>query len=290
MRCEATHADSTIGLMSGIGRFRTAGVTLLVLAATAAALVTPAGGSSERRDALPTRLPGTLTVALDIGTIGLAEGAIVNGRVVRASGFEIDLARALARKLGVELRIVDVPFARVVRPGSKPYDVSISHVTITAKRAKSVDFSPPYFVVNKGVLVAIGVAPPATLTDLRKLRVCAQAATTSIAYVRTKLRPRSARSFPSPIDALRALSDGFCQAMVADLEILVAAKRDQPGLYGPIAGQIVTNERYGAVFEKRSRLRAPVGSALRSLARAGVVTRLANRWFGTGWDKAPVLR
>jgi polar amino acid transport system substrate-binding protein len=277
--------------MSGIGLFRTAGLTLLVLAATAAPLVTPADGSSERRDALPTLLPGTLTVALDVGTIGLAEGAIVNGRVALARGFEVDLARALARKLGVELRIVDVPFARVVRPGSKPYDVSISHVTITAKREKSVDFSRPYFVVNKGVLVAIGVTPPATLTDLRKLRVCAQAATTSIDYVRTKLRPQSApRSFPSPIDVLRALSDGFCQAMVADLEILVAAKRDQPDLYGPIAGQIVTNERYGAVFEQRSRLRAPVGSALRSLARAGVVTRLANRWFGTGWDKAPVLR
>ena len=78
--------------------------------------------------------------------------------------------------------------------------------------------------------------------------------------------------------------------MVADLEILVAAKREQPDLYGAIAGQIVTHERYGAVFEKGSRLRAPVGSALKSLARAGVVTRLATRWFGNGWDRAPVLR
>jgi ABC-type amino acid transport substrate-binding protein len=278
--------------MSGIGRLRTPGLTLLVLAATAAALVTPAAGSTARRDTqLPTRLPGTLTVAVDLGTIGLAEGAIVMGAVVRARGFEIDLARALTRKLRVRLRIVDVPFARVVRPGSKPFDVSISHVTITAERAKSVDFSRPYFVVNKGVLVAPGVAPPATLEDLKRLRVCAQAATTSIAYVRTKLRPqRAPYSFPSPIDALRAVSDGFCQAMIADLEILVAAKREQPGLYGPIAGQIVTNEHYGAVFAKGSRLRAPVSSALQSLARAGLVTRLATRWFGTGWDKAPVLR
>jgi ABC-type amino acid transport substrate-binding protein len=253
MRCESPRADCTIGLMSGIGRLRTPGVTLLVLAATAAALVTPAGGSTGRRDALPpTRLPGTLTVAVDVGTIGLAEGAIVNGAVVRARGFEIDLARALTGKLGVRLRIVDVPFARVLRPGSKPFDVSISHVTITAERAKSVDYSRPYFVVNKGVLLAPGVAPPATLEDLKRLRVCAQAAT-SIAYVRTKLRPQQApHSFPSPIDALRAVSDGFCQAMIADLEILVAAKRDQPGLYGPIAGQIVTNEHYGAVFEKGS--------------------------------------
>ena len=264
---------------------------LLVLAAAVAALVAPADGSVGRRDALPTRLPGTLTVAVDIGTIGLAEGSIVDGRVVGARGFEIDLARALARKLGVELRIVDVPFASVLTSGSKPFDVAISHVTITAERSKSVSFSPPYFVVNKGVLVAPGVAPPATLADLRGLRVCAQAATTSIAYVRTKLRPTTApHSFPSPVDVLRALSDGFCQAMVADLEILVAAKQDQPELYGAIAGQIVTNERYGAVFEKGSRLRSPVSSALRSLARTGMVTRLANRWFGTGWNAIPVLR
>jgi polar amino acid transport system substrate-binding protein len=258
----------------------------MVLAATAAALVAAAGASG----APPTRLPGTLVVAVDIGTVGLAEGEIVNGRVVHASGFEIALARSLADKLGVKLRIVEVPFAQVFTPGSKPFDVSIAHVTITAERAKAVDFSAPYLVVNKGVLLAPGVSPPATLADLRSLRVCAQAATTSIAYVRTKLRPKVApHSFPSPVDVLRALSDGFCQAMIADLEILVAAERDAPGAYGPIAGQIVTHERYGAVFEKGSRLRAPVSSALRSLARAGVVTRLANRWFGAGWDEASVL-
>ena len=266
-------------------------MTLLVLAATAAALVAAAGAANERRSALPTRLPGTLTVAVDIGTIGLAEGEIVDGKVVSASGFEIDLARALARKLGVKLRIVDVPFAAVFARGSKRFDVSIAHVTITAKRARSVAFSPPYLVVNKGVLMAPGIAPPATLKSLRSLRVCAQAATTSIAYVRTKLRPTVApHSFPSPIDALRALSDGFCQAMIADLEILVAAKRDQPDLYGPIAGQIVTHEHYGGVFEKGSKLRAPVSAALRSLARAGKVRSLANRWFGTGWEEQPVLK
>ena len=262
-----------------------------MLAAAAAALATSASGSSGRGNALPTLLPGTLTVALDIGTTGLAEGEIVNGEVERPAGFEIDLARALARKLGAKLRIVDVPFVRIFTPGPKSFDVSIAHVTITAKRAKSVDFSAPYFVVNKGVLLAPGIVPPATLADLRQLQVCAQAGTTSIEYVRTKLRPELApRSFTSPIDVLRALSDGYCEAMVADLEILAAAKRNLPDLYGSIAGQIVTHERYGAVFEQGSRLRARVGSALRSLARAGVVTRLATRWFGIGWDKVPILR
>jgi polar amino acid transport system substrate-binding protein len=272
-------------------RLKSSGVKLLVLAATAAALATAAGASNDRGAALPTKVPGTLTVGVDIGTLGLAEGEILNGKLVSGSGFEVDLAQALARKLGVKLKIVDVPFAQVVTPGSKPFDVSIAHVTITADRAKSVDFSAPYFVVDKGVLVAPGIAPPTTLAELRKLRVCVQAATTSLDYVRNELKPRLAPAiFPSPIDELRALTDGYCQAMVADLEILVAATREQPGLYGTIAGQIVTHERYGAVFQKGSKLRAPVGAAMQSLARDGVVTRLATKWFGNGWEKAPVLK
>lgn len=265
--------------------------TLLLLVVVAATLVAPAAGSSERASALPTRVAGTLTVGVDIGTVGLAEGSVRNGVVRSASGFEIDLARALAHRLGLKLRLVDVPFVQVFASGAKPFDVSIAHVTITTERKRSVDFSAPYFVVNKGVLVAPGVAPPPTLAELRKLRICAQTGTTSMRYVRTVLRPaRAPHGFPSPIDALRALSDGFCQAMVADLEILVAARRDEPDLYGPIAGQIVTDEQYGAVFQKGSRLTRPVGATLRALARSGVVTRLANRWFGAGWDHAPVLR
>ena len=40
--------------------------------------------------------------------------------------------------------------------------------------------------------------------------MCAQGDTTSWAYVRTKLRPtRTPYSFPSPVDVLRAVSDGF---------------------------------------------------------------------------------
>lgn len=263
---------------------------LLLLLVASGALATPTAGSGGRADPLPTRVAGTLTVGVDIGTVGLAEGSVSDGVVRSASGFEIDLGRALARRLDLRLRIVDVPFAHVFAPGAKPFDVSIAHVTITPERAKSVDFSAPYFVVNKGVLVAPGVPPPTTLAELRRLRVCAQTATTSMRYVRGVLHPtRAPHGFPSPIDALRALSDGFCQAMVADLEILVAARRDEPDLYGPIAGQIVTSEHYGAVFQKSSRLREPVGAALRSLAHSGAVTRLANKWFGAGWDQAPVL-
>ena len=165
---------------------------------------------------------------------------------------------------------MDVPFARVFAGGMRSRSTCPSRTSRSRReRAKSVDFSAPYFVVNKGVLVAPGFAPPTTLAELRSSGLRPDRDDQHAVRPTASSGPtRAPHSFPSPIDALRALSDGFCQAMVADLEILVAARRDEPDLYGPIAGQIVTDEHYGAVFEKGSKLRGRLAPRCSSLARS----------------------
>jgi polar amino acid transport system substrate-binding protein len=239
-----------------------------------------------------TRAGGVLTVGVDVPTVGLAEGTVqLDGKVANARGFEVDIAAAVARRLGLKLRLVEVPFAQTYTPGAKPFDVAIEHVSITPKRARSVDFSKTYLVTNKGVLLAPGVTAPKTLAALRKLRLCAQTATTSLAYLRNVLRPASPpHDFPGVVDVLRAVSDGFCQGMLADLPIVTAAYRVNAPLYGGLAGQIATHEHYGAVFAKGSPLRARVEPALDGLVAAGTVAGLAAKWFGSGWDRIPTLR
>jgi polar amino acid transport system substrate-binding protein len=262
-------------------------------AAVAAALLAGCAWLATHAEAasLPTLRPGVLTVAVEVPVTGLAEGTVRDGKVLGARGFEVDLAAAVARRLGLRLRLLAVPFAQTFAPGAKPFDIAIEHVTITPARARAVDFSRSYFVTNKGVLLASGVPVPKSLADLRKLRLCAQSATTSLAYLRTRLKPRRPpHEYPAPIDALRAVSDGFCEAMVADLPILAATKRRDPTSYGPLAAQIATHEHYGAVLRNGSPLRKPVDRALASLVAAGAVNRLAVRWFGRGWDTIPTLR
>lgn len=239
----------------------------------------------------PTRAPGILTVGVDIPTVGLAEGTVhADGRIAGARGFEVDLAAAVARRLGLKLRLVEVPFAQTYAQGAKPFDVAIEHVSITPKRERNVDFSKTYLVTNKGVLLAPGVVSPKTISALRKLRLCAQTGTTSLAYLRTVLKPASPpHDFPGAVDVLRAVSDGFCQGMLADLPIVTSAYRANRTLYGGLAGQIATDEHYGAVFAKGSPLRAPVGAALERLVASGTVARLAVKWFGAGWNRIPTL-
>jgi ABC-type amino acid transport substrate-binding protein len=72
-------------------------------------------------------------------------------------GFEVDLAKELAKRLGLSgTKFVEMSFTGLVAGQQCPCDINFSQVTITPDRAKVVKFSEPYFDANQGVLVKKG--------------------------------------------------------------------------------------------------------------------------------------
>ena len=68
-------------------------------------------------------------------------------------GFDLDLARAIAKDMGVELELKELAFdALLTTLQSGQVDVVISGVSATEERRKSVDFSEPYY---RGVQVLL---------------------------------------------------------------------------------------------------------------------------------------
>lgn len=62
------------------------------------------------------------------------------------TGISVTLAQELGKYLGKEVEIVDVPFGSLITElNAGTIDVIIGSMTITELRAKSVDFSEPYF-------------------------------------------------------------------------------------------------------------------------------------------------
>jgi polar amino acid transport system substrate-binding protein len=61
-------------------------------------------------------------------------------------GFEIDLAKEIEKRLGLSVKIVNIPF-NVLFPAVKSgrIDIAISSITITDKRLRSVAFAQPYY-------------------------------------------------------------------------------------------------------------------------------------------------
>jgi len=165
---------------------------LLPLVAVAALLAIPA--ASARPAAPPTLKAGALTVGLNPPAVGFQVGTLRGNTVVNPSGFEIDLAKAIAGKLGIpttKISWVNIPFDTLFRPGSKPFDFAFEEATITPARAKVVDFSAPYFDANQGVLLSKSATAPTSLADLKQMSICAQSATTGLDYVQHKLKAPS---------------------------------------------------------------------------------------------------
>lgn len=70
------------------------------------------------------------------------------------SGYEIDIAKLIAKQLGVSVEFVPVtPVNRMEFLNDKTVDLVISYCTITEERKKFVDFSDPYFTDRVSVLV-----------------------------------------------------------------------------------------------------------------------------------------
>ena len=261
-----------------------------LIALVVATLAAAPGAASA---APPTLTPGTLTVALNMPSDGFQVGAVKGREVVAARGYEIDLATAIAAKLGVQVSFVQEPrFSALLAAGPKPWDLALAQVTATDARRADVDFSVPYLTADQGVLLSLATAArPTTIAGLRDLRLCAQKGTTGAELVAATIRPTVPVLLPASTTVLtRGLTSGRCEAVVFDAPGLASLRAQVPTRYGPFAGVIRTGERYGAVFAKGNRLRGPVNRAITALRRDGTIARLGTTWLTRDLATLPVLK
>lgn len=264
------------------------------LAALVAIAVLCAVPSALAADAPPTLQPGVLTVGLNMPSPGFQVGAVRGHGVVYARGLEIDLANALAARLGIP-RVVfyqEPRFDRLLGPGPKPWDIALAEVTITPERAANVLFSIPYLEAEQGVLVRRGLkSAPTTIAQLALLRLCSQTNTTAAALIASQVQPtRPPTLFGNTTRLLDALRKGRCDAVIYDAPILATQRAQVPRLYGPLVGVIETNEDYGIVLPTGSPLAAVVNDALAAIISQGTLAAISKRWLSTDINKLPALR
>ena len=262
----------------------------LLVVLTVGAAVALGGGQAPA----PAQAPETLVIGLNMPSDGFQVGAVQGTRIVLARGLEIDLARALAARLG-DRRVSfyqESRFNRLVAAGQKPWDVALAQVTPTAERRENVDFSVPYLRADQGVLLRRGLSPvPRSIVGLRRLRLCSQRGTTGAATIVGRIRPRRpSLLLGNQILLVQNLESGRCDAAVYDAPLLGVIRAETPARYGMFAGVIRTNERYAAVLPKTSSLTAEVNDALRGLVADGTLRRLSRRWLTADLSRLRVLR
>ena len=75
------------------------------------------------------------------------------------AGIDVEIAKAIAEKLGMELEIVDVEFGAVLTGVAEgKYDFGMAGITVTDERKQSMDFSKTYATGVQVIIVADGSA------------------------------------------------------------------------------------------------------------------------------------
>jgi polar amino acid transport system substrate-binding protein len=261
--------------------------------AASAALAVPALAATHA--APPVKTAGTLTVGLSLPSPGFQTGTIRGTDVSNPKGMEVEMARDIAAKLGLKtVKFYNVAnFANIYSAAPKPYDFSLAEVTITAARAKVVSFSVPYYDANQGVLIRKGLSPqPKSIADLKNLTLCAQIGTTGADFIKTKIRPTKTALFPQLTTVMfQQVQTSRCDAAIFDAPILGGQVATNPKAYGPIIGQIKTNEQYGIVFTKsQTALRAQVNTVLKGMIKDGTISKLAKKYLTTDVSKLPIFK
>lgn len=261
----------------------------LPLLAVAALIAVPA--ASARPAAVPTLQSGKLIVAFGDAAPGFAAGTVRGNKVTNPRGYEVDIARAIAAKLGLTPVWMYSPWNSLFAPGTKKFDISFQEATITSQRKRTVDFTTTYMNANQGVLLAKDAPVPHSLADLKKMQTCAQTNTTGLDYINTQLHPaKKPLTFPTTTAAYQAVQIGRCQAFILDVPLVSLEKKQNPTKFGPVAGQIVTHEQYGAVLQKGSKLLPVVNRVIGTLTENGTIGKLQQKWFNINFAKVPVLK
>lgn len=260
-----------------------------VLAVAAALVAVPA--ASARTSAPPTLESGTLIVAFGDPAPGFASGTVRGNTITNPRGYEVDLAAAVAKNLGLKPKWMFSPWNSLFAPGSKKFDISFQEATITAQRKKTVDFTSSYLNANQGVLLSKNATVPKNLAQLKGMQLCAQTNTTGLEWINTKLHPsKKVLAFPTTTAAYQSVQIGRCDAMILDVPLVSLERKSRPTKYGPVAGQVVTHEQYGAVLPKGSKLLGSVDTALKTLTENGTVGQLQKKWFNLDFSKIPTLK
>ncbi|MEP6976995.1 MAG: ABC transporter substrate-binding protein [Thermoleophilia bacterium] len=262
---------------------------LVALALGTVLLAAGCGGGSKSSSggttaATSTGTPQAQTMKAGVLTVGAEFPApgFLNPPRSNPTGFEADVANEIAKRLGLStVTWAETPFTSLFSPAPKKFDFDINEITITPERQKVVDFSVAYFDANQALLVHKGtpIESAKTLADLKQYQLGGQATTTGVDYIKKTIKPtKKPREYSTTGAAAQALVVKQIDSFVIDVPIAAALVKQYPKDL-TIVGQFITNEQYGILLQKGSKLKAAVDKALTDMKSDGTLKKLQNKWF-----------
>lgn len=199
-------------------------------------------------------------------------------------GFDVDLARAIAARWGVQVQFDGIGFDGLVDAvQAGRIDSAISALPYQPERTQDVAFSDTYFEAGLFLVTPAGSVAVGSLDDLAGRRLAVEWGSEGDVQAR-----RLRRRFPdlvllpgdTPQAALLAVAEGQADAALVDhvsaLQFVAADTRLA------IRPPVIISDPYVIALPRRAPvLQEQVAEALQALRADGTLDTLIARWFGT---------
>ncbi len=218
---------------------------------------------------------GTLRIAVDYGFRPFTD---IQGDQPR--GYDIDLARAVATKLGLRTEFVPSGLDSIYDDiAAGKADIAISALPYAPEQGWRVQFSEFYFNAGQ-VLVVRTNSPITTEDDLIQKRVGVALGSDADTYARTRAQHQELildLGYDTPADALNALREGKLDAVITDNLAALIAIQQYPELH---LVKALTFEPYTIAMSSGAfQLHTEVNRALAELRQEGFFEQNAAKWF-----------
>ena len=235
----------------------------------------PVGKYNERES-------GTLTIGSEIPFEPFEFE--VDGKL---TGFDVELVREIATKIGLEPKFVDGDFDKLLdQVVTAQLDMAASAIRVTEERMQKVDFTSPYYIAQQALVVNTTKTPEITSTEhLGASHILAvQDETTGRDWADSNLAATRGVQLTVAADAPEMydlLENGTITALITDEPSALIEVNNRSGL--EVVQSIDIGERYGfAVNPELTLLLEDVNKALQELIDDGTYDRLYAKYDKLG--------
>ena len=247
----------------------------LNVALVLAALVS--GAAFAGNDLETIRSAGVITVGTDPTYAPFTYHDPASGEL---TGFDVDIARAVAHKLGVKVQFVEAPWAGLIAGVDvHRYDLVANEIEITPPRQLKYGFSAPYIVSRAVAVVNTGNNTIHSFQDLKGKNIV-DALSSNYGQLALKYGAKVTDDTDSGQSYL-LVEQGRVDATLDDRLGFLQFKKQQPNAPLKIAAANTVGQLQGLLFRKdQPELKAAIDKALADIKADGTYLRISEKYFG----------
>lgn len=238
---------------------------------------------------------GKLVVALNPDFAPFEYQKVVDGKN-QIVGSDIELAKAIATELGVELELSPMSFDNVLASvQSGKADLAISGVSKTDERSKVFDFSTPYYTAknklitakNKLIVKKSDLATYQSVNDLAQKKVGAQKGSIQETMAKDLLQNSSLVSLPKNGNLITDLKSGQVDAVIFEEPVSKGFVENNPDLaIADLNFEKEQDDSYAVAMKKDSKeLKEAVDKTIQKLKESGELDKLIEDAFKASIEK-----